>query len=782
MPINARARARLTTLLALVATAGLAIAPVTTQANADVSPDVDGPQPNLVVFMTDDQRAADTMDVMPRTMQYFGAEGTVFPNGVVNTPLCCPSRSTTFSGRYTHNHGNINNQNTTNLDYDATFQSYLQGAGYQTGLVGKFLLDWNNGDRPPHFDYWALSAGGYMDVPFGTDEGGLRADYTTHEAARQALRMLDNFEQDDSRPFVLYIATQAPHEPWQPEPQYATADVGEWAGNPAIFESDRSDKPSWVRHSSKTFEEGADIRRNQLRTLKSVDDMVASVMGRLDELGEGSNTMSMFTSDNAYQWGEHGLTSKYHPYNNSIKVPFMVRWPGHVPAGRVDRRLVGNVDITPSLLAAARVTPQLKYPLDGIPFLTAAGLADETLDEQYLEYFEDEHRSIPDWSSIRTEHFQYVEYYDGTTVVFREYYDLVADPYQLVNLLKDGNAGNDPDTTALSNRLAVYRQCKGATGAVPCVQDPGSNPPPPTTTTTTKPTATTTTTTTSTTTTTTSSTTTTKPTTTTTKPTTVTTTPVQAVGNTGPGGRARSGYWMLGTDGVVYAFGDARHHGNATVASGAVDLEPSPSGNGYWILDSRGTVTARGDVVSHGSAIGLADGERAVSLSRTPRGLGYWIFTDRGRVIPRGDARFLGDVSGLRLNGPVLDSIATPSGLGYYLVASDGGIFSFGDARFYGSTGDRRLNAPVQSLVPDPDGTGYWLVASDGGVFAFDAGFRGSMGGQRLNAPVTGMVPNGTGYLMVGTDGGIFNFSALPFHGSLGASPPSHPIATVAAI
>jgi hypothetical protein len=454
-----------------------------------------------------------------------------------------------------------------------------------------------------------------------------------------------------------------------------------------------------------------------------------------------------------------------------------------VPAGHVDRRLVGNVDITPSLLAAARVTPQLKYPLDGIPFLTATGLADETLDEQYLEYFEDEHRSIPDWSSIRTEQFQYVEYYDGSTVVFREYYDLVADPDQLVNLLKDGNSGNDPDTTALSNRLAVYRQCKGATGGVPCVQDPGSNPtPPPTSSTTTTTTTSTTSTSTSTTTTSTSTTTSTTRPTATTSSTTSTTIPVGAVGEPGPVGRARSGYWMLGTGGVVHAFGDAGHYGNATTSSEAVDLEPTPSGNGYWILDAGGAVTARGDAVSRGNATGLAAGERAVSLSRTPKGGGYWIFTDRGRVIPRGDARFLGDVSGLRLNGPILDSIATPSGLGYYLVASDGGIFSIGDARFYGSTGDRRLNAPVQSLVPDPDGSGYWLVGSDGGVFAFAAGFRGSMGGKHLNAPVTGMVPNGTGYLMVATDGGIFNFSDLPFHGSLGASPPSHPISTVAAI
>src|SRR5581483_6569195 len=201
--------------------------------------------------------------------------------------LCCPSRSTTFSGRYTHNHGNLNNQTTTNLDYDATFQSYLRDAGYQTGMVGKFLLSWNNGDPPPGFDYWALTKGGYFDVPWGTDEGSLRADYTTTETNCQALRILDKFEEEDDQPFVLYIAPQAPHEPWEPEAKYATADVGPWDQDPAVFESDRSDKPAWVRSSDWTPEESAGIRTNQLRTLKSVDDMVASVMSRLDELGEG---------------------------------------------------------------------------------------------------------------------------------------------------------------------------------------------------------------------------------------------------------------------------------------------------------------------------------------------------------------------------------------------------------------------------------------------------------------------------------------------------------------
>jgi sugar lactone lactonase YvrE len=246
-----------------------------------------------------------------------------------------------------------------------------------------------------------------------------------------------------------------------------------------------------------------------------------------------------------------------------------------------------------------------------------------------------------------------------------------------------------------------------------------------------------------------------------------------------------SGYWMLGSRGDIYAFGAARHLGNAGKLPPpvtAVDLEPTPSGAGYWVLTSDGEVRPFGDAKTLGnvSPAQLSTGERVTSLSATPSGAGYWVFTDRGRALSFGDARFLGDVSAVALNGPVLDSVATPSGQGYYMVASDGGIFSFGDARFYGSTGAQRLNAPVQSLVPADDGRGYWLVAADGGIFAFSAPFRGSMGDHRLNQPVTGMVRFGEGYLMVAADGGIFNFSGLPFAGSLGATPPPNPIVSVA--
>ena len=114
------------------------------------------------------------------------------------------------------------------------------------------------------------------------------------------------------------------------------------------------------------------------------------------------------------------------------------------------------------------------------------------------------------------------------------------------------------------------------------------------------------------------------------------------------------------------------------------------------------------------------------------------------------------------------------------MVAEDGCVFAFGDARFSGSMGGQRLNEPVMAMAADPDGSGYWLIASDGGVFAFDAPFHGSTGHLRLNRPISGIVPGPSGYLMVAEDGGTFAFGAVPFHGSLGATPPAHPIVAVA--
>jgi hypothetical protein len=240
-----------------------------------------------------------------------------------------------------------------------------------------------------------------------------------------------------------------------------------------------------------------------------------------------------------------------------------------------------------------------------------------------------------------------------------------------------------------------------------------------------------------------------------------------------------NGYWMLGADGHVYAFGGAK--GFSGFVAGAVAMAPRRDGTGYWVVDRAGHVFSYGTAHFYGGTPALGAGEIVSTISTTQNDAGYWLFTNKGRAFPFGNAGRFGDMSGTPLNGPIVASVATPTGRGYYMVGSDGGIFSFGDARFHGSTGGIHLNKPVVGISPTPDSRGYWLVASDGGVFAFAAPFRGSMGAATLNRPVDGLVAFGNGYLMAASDGGIFDFSNKPFEGSLAEHPPTAPIIGVAA-
>jgi arylsulfatase A-like enzyme len=425
--------------------------------------------PNVVVILTDDQRATDTMFVMPETRRYFEHQGVYYPNGFSVTPLCCPSRATILTGRYAHNTGVKSNGPPTNLDLSTLFVRRLQEAGYQTGLVGKFLNSWALDMNPPYFERFALGGSPYFDPRFNVNGTLISVrGYSTRVMTRYSLRFLRHFEErDDDAPWLLYVAPHAPHHPWVAEPRYADAPLRRWPGNPAVFEEDRSDKPPFPATVDYSITQGRRVRKNQLRTLMSVDDMVSRIFGTLRKLGERRNTLAFFLSDNGYLWADHHLGGdrntagqKRLPYTPSVRIPFYVRWPGHLPAGTRDMRLTGTLDIVPTVFEATGSSPDpANPPLDG-----SSLLAPDTRNRILLEYWQ-EHQSawIPDWASLRTPDYQYVEYYgdDETTVVFREYYDLVEDPWQLENLLADGDPTNDPDVPALSAQLAADRECEG---------------------------------------------------------------------------------------------------------------------------------------------------------------------------------------------------------------------------------------------------------------------------------------------------------------------------------
>ena len=232
------------------------------------------------------------------------------------------------------------------------------------------------------------------------------------------------------------------------------------------------------------------------------------------------------------------------------------------------------------------------------------------------------------------------------------------------------------------------------------------------------------------------------------------------------------------------AFGTSATLPGASPAGAApvVGMAATPGGGGYWLVGSDGGVFSFGDARFFGSLGAVRLNAPVVGVAATPDGGGYWLVGSDGGVFSFGDARFFGSLGAVRLNAPVVGMAATPDGGGYWLVGSDGGVFSFGDARFFGSLGAVRLNAPVVGVAATPDGGGYWLVGSDGGVFSFgDARFFGSLGAVRLNAPVVGVAatPDGGGYWLVGSDGGVFTFGDAPFLGSDGAAQVKNPAVAI---
>ncbi|WP_327002988.1 sulfatase [Dactylosporangium sp. NBC_01737] len=412
-------------------------------------------RPNVLLLLMDDARTGQTF-VMPRALAWLRDHGRTFPNAMVSTPSCCPSRATILSGRYAHNHRVTQQAAVDRFDHTRSLQHELHAAGYRTAAVGKLFNTWDITRRPPNFDEWALTGGGYTGADFVVDGVATKAAYSTTFIGGQVNRYLERYERDDARPWFIYAGFTAPHAPQVPEPRYANLSYP-WEGNPATRETDRSDKPAYVRHFGRTQEQGAEERQGQLRTLRSVDDAVEGIRRQLEARGELDNTLVILMSDNGKFWGEHGLQEKFMPYLQAERVPLLMSWPGRLARGN-DPRLAANLDITPTVLAAAGLTPG--YEVDGRNLLAPG-------DRRSLltEYWRDPANGagIPPWASTYVPgRYRYTEIYDDAgAVTDREYYDLDRDPWQLTNLLRDGDAGNDPPTGPLAATLTRQRTCAG---------------------------------------------------------------------------------------------------------------------------------------------------------------------------------------------------------------------------------------------------------------------------------------------------------------------------------
>ncbi len=406
-------------------------------------------KPNIVLILTDDQTLAE-VGHMPTVASELTAKGMTFTNAFVVNPLCCPSRTSILTGRYSHSTHVYSNlppyggfQAFGHQDA-STIATWLAAAGYDTALIGKYLNGYNKaGYVPPGWDTWeaftkndyfhyALSERG-RNVPFG----GAPDDYSTTVLGQAAVKFID--DAPSTRPIFLYFATKAPHVPATPEPKYANALTNLPPYRPPNFnEADVSDKPAWLRAIKPlTKAQIADIDlfvRHQQETLLSVDDQIRNILSALQRTGRLSNTLIMYFSDNGLENGAHRLLNKQVPYEESIHLPLIIRYdPVTRMHASTDDKFALNVDFAPTFADAAGIAAPGAEGTSLMPLLEGKSVSWRT--EFVIEHVIEPHRpGAPTFCAVRSERYKYI-LYSGTAG--EELYDLRADPYEMQNLAGD---------------------------------------------------------------------------------------------------------------------------------------------------------------------------------------------------------------------------------------------------------------------------------------------------------------------------------------------------------
>jgi N-acetylglucosamine-6-sulfatase len=432
---------------------------------SEIAAQVDS-RPNFIVVVTDDMRDSD-WQALPQTREWLGARGTTFPNFMVSTSICSPSRASLFTGMYAHHHGVTHNddggedggfgQFTQNDLGDLTIASALRNVGYHTGLFGKFLNGVvSEGDIPGGWDEWlATTDRSYYNAPLNDNGRAIvldkRSQYSTDVLAARARDFIENTPAET--PFLLWFTPRAPHGLLEPRQQ----DRGRYAGarrqrSPDVKGYDNSDKPEAIRNLTSPKLDTLDfLERKRLEMLVATDDAIVSILETAQAAGRLANTVVFVLSDNGYMLGSHGCDTKPFPYRETTQITMIASGPSFA-AGVTDPRVTGTIDVAPTIAALAGVSlPEA----DGIPIFERTPkskllIEDAGGDRGYV--------------GIRSATWLYVEYGSGE----RELYDYRHDPYELDNLLASWN-GHTPTAEAeataanLSSRLRRLRTCAGVT-------------------------------------------------------------------------------------------------------------------------------------------------------------------------------------------------------------------------------------------------------------------------------------------------------------------------------
>jgi arylsulfatase A-like enzyme len=431
--------------------------------------------------MTDDQLPG-TENAMPNLEADVTSQGLKFTNMTSTFPLCCPGRATIMRGQYAHNtkiYGNSMplggwEKFKKRGEHKSTVATWLDNAGYQTALFGKYMNNYTETYIPPGWDRWYGWNGPYEGWSSVNDQGRERLLFKRQAdslVSENALKFLGN-HLDKSAPVFAFVNFGAMHYPYY----HAEQDADRFKGasvprTPAFNEEDVSDKPAYLRNPKLSSSEISELDRSYrqgLRSLMRVDRFVGAASDLLKRKGEMRNTYFVFYTDNGAHFGQHRFGhGKLQPYQEDTNFPLIVRGPS-IPQGVESDKLVGNHDIAPTLARmGGRGFPNF---VDGRSFLSLAkapGAAPWTRTAVFSER-ENDTVAPNKWSMLRMDGKVFTSHEGGS----EEYYDLGVDPHQLHNALGDADTTYPPPDSQVvghyRDRLSELYRCSGQEGPFSC--------------------------------------------------------------------------------------------------------------------------------------------------------------------------------------------------------------------------------------------------------------------------------------------------------------------------
>ncbi len=406
---------------------------------------------NILFVLTDDHRY-DAMGFMkPQsfgetpTLDRLAREGAHFRNAFVTTALCSPSRASILTGLYAHQHKVVDNNHPIPPGL-VFYPQYLQAAGYDTAFVGKWHMG-DEGDGPqPGFDHWVSfkGQGTYLPSADGLNVDGRKVPqkgYITDELTDYALDWLG--KRDPKKPWMLHLAHKAVHSEFIPAPRHAGKYDKETFRYPASMKRGVAGRPMWVENQRNSWHgvdyayhgrlDIGDYYKRYMETLLAVDEGLARIMDLLERRGEFDDTLIVYMGDNGFMFGEHGLIDKRAAYEDSMRVPMLMRCPSLFPAGARIEPVVANIDIAPTMLAAAGLEAPAGMAGANMLPLARGGSMPWRKELLYEYYWERNFPQTPTVHALREDRYKYMHFHGIWDL--DELYDLAADPHENDNLL-----------------------------------------------------------------------------------------------------------------------------------------------------------------------------------------------------------------------------------------------------------------------------------------------------------------------------------------------------------